>query len=47
MDPGRCLLTSSQEFSDPKFLILISIDAALFLRLVEEGKGEDGGSGDG
>ena len=46
-DLGRSLLTSSQEFHAPKFLVLIGSDVALLIRLVEEGEGEDGGSEDG
>ena len=47
MDPERSLLASSQEFSAVKFLALIGVDIALLFRLMEEGEGENGGSGDG
>ena len=47
MDLGRSLLSSSQEFLSPKFLVLIGSDVALLLRLVEDVEGDDGGNGDG
>jgi len=41
VDLERSELTSSQEFSAPKFLTLISNNVILLLHPVEKGEGED------